>query len=68
MSGLVANIFNISSSVTSDENIELNLINKLVEIILRHSKENHAKQYDPFIIRGKQVIQFNEYGESVHDY
>jgi hypothetical protein len=64
---LISNIFGHSSNNSpNEENNENFLLNKLMDIILSYSKEYHVKQFDPFIIRVKKTINFNNYGMSYH--
>ncbi len=63
---LISNIFgNSSNNSPNEENNEILLRNKLMDIILRCSKEYHVKQLDPFNSRVKKTININNYGISL---
>jgi hypothetical protein len=52
-------------SKKNKNNNEILLRNKLMDIILRYSKEYHVKQFDPFNTRVKKTININNYGISL---
>jgi hypothetical protein len=63
---LTSNIFGHSSiNSPNEENNEILLRNKLMDIILRYSKEYHVKHLDPFIISLNKTLNINNYGMSL---
>jgi len=58
--GLISKL--LTSNSTDDENGVV-LSNKLMDIILNYAKEYQFKQFDPYIIRQKNTINFNAYSK-----